>query len=153
MKWIAKRDFYRTPELADVEIIDGCKGAPKLVKSETEDSPLNGKNVSPLHDNHIHRGAIFELGTSKDESELRTRNDPKRKLIAQLRYAGCISDASDKDCVKRIEEDIATDIKRDATVAKANKTTVNSDLVESLIAAMSFKAAPSLNAKDETKKT
>lgn len=137
MKWIAKRDFYRTPELADVEITGGCKGAPTPVKNDA------GLLVSPLHDNHIHKGAIFELGTSKDESELRTKNDPKRKLIAQLRYAGCISDASDKDCVKRIEEDIATDIKRNAEVEKRNKQTAGSDAVEKLTAMIeNLTAAP-----------
>lgn len=133
MKWIAKRDFYRTPELAEVEIIGGCKGAPEPVKNK------DGMMVSPLHDNHIHRGAIFELGTSKDESELRTKNDPKRKIIAQLRYAGCISDASDKDCVKRIEEDIATDVKRDATVAKAQQQAIGADLIEKFLTAITAK--------------
>lgn len=148
MKWIAKRDFYRTPELADVEITGGCKGATALVEHEEEGHALDGKKVSSLHANHIHKGAIFELGTSQNEAELQTKKgDPKRRLIAQLRYAGCISDASDKECVKRIEEDIAIDNKRNAEVEKRNKQTAGSDAIEKLTALIAKLTAEPATAK------
>lgn len=142
MKWIAKKDFYRTPELAEVEITGGCKGAPKTVKLDNDKSPLHEKQVSSLHELHIHKGATFELGSSRNESELRTGKDPKRNLIAQLRYSGCISDANDVDCVKRIEEEIETDRKRNETVAKAQKQVIGSDLVEAILQAIKTMSAP-----------
>lgn len=125
MKFIAKRDFYRTSELAEVEIVDACKGA-------TKDSP---------HANHIHRGAIIELGKVTSEAELQTKNDPQKLLIAQLRYAGCIGDASDKDVVKRVEADIETDRKRDETVAKRNAQTSSDEVASKLLALMTKAAA------------
>lgn len=127
MKWIVKSDFLRTSELEDVKIVDACKGASK-------EAP---------HALHFHQGAIIELGRSENESELQTskkESNEIKKLIAQLRLAGRIGDASDKDVVKRVELDVATETKRLASQAKANKQTVGSELVESLIAALTAKA-------------
>jgi hypothetical protein len=105
MKFIAKRDFYRTAELKDIPVDGVCKGADK-------ESP---------HADHIHEGAFLNIGAVTNESELQTKNEPKKKLIAQLRYAGCIGDASDKDVVARVEQNIAVRKKREDTVAKADK--------------------------------
>ena len=121
MKWIVKRDFLRTSDLADVELTGGCKGAPELAKyDEDKDHPLYGKQVSPFHVNHIHMGAYLELGTSKTDAELQIPDcrDPKRKLIAELRYSGCIGDAADKQVVARVERDVAAAAKKAAKAAE-----------------------------------
>ena len=115
MKWIAKRDFYRTPQLAEIVITGGCKGAPQ---------PDAKTRIVPLfHPNHIHRGGIFELGKWSDEKELQAakNTEPLKILIAELRLTGCMSDASDAQCVERIEREIAVDVKREANRAALNK--------------------------------
>ncbi|MDB6023113.1 MAG: hypothetical protein JWQ04_2970 [Pedosphaera sp.] len=105
MKWIAKRDFYRTPKLMDIQITGACKGA----------------SATAPHPKCIHRGAIFELGKAANEAELQKGKDPQKALIAQLRVAGCMGDASDAEVVARIESEIATDAKREAAHAAMNK--------------------------------
>jgi hypothetical protein len=123
MKFIVKTDFYRTSQLADVEIVDACTGAGKQ---------------SP-HANHFHAGAIIEIGKSVNESELQTAkkdSNEVKQLIAQLRYAGRIGDASDKDVVKRVEEDVAVENKRLARQKAAAERTDSSDLGDKLTAAI-----------------
>ena len=124
MKFIVKTDFYRTAELADVEIVDACKGA-------TKEAP---------HANHIHAGAIIEIGKSSNESELQTAkkdSNEVKHLIATLRYAGRIGDASDKDVVKRVEEDVATENKRLERQKKASETADSSEIGDKVLAALS----------------
>ena len=128
MKFIVKRDFYRTPDLADVSIVDACKGAAK-------EAP---------HPNHFHQGAIIEIGNSANESELQTSNKdgkPVKKLIATLRYAGCIGDAADKDVVSRVVGDVDTAAKKAASAKKqdeaasaANAGNVLTELLQKLLA-------------------
>lgn len=118
MKWIVKSDFYRTPELEDVQVVDACKGAKK----------------EQLHANHFSIGQVIELGKMTNESELQTGKDPQKTLIAQLRYSGRIGDASDKDVVKRVEQDVDTANKRAATLAKANERVDNDTIVNAILA-------------------
>jgi hypothetical protein len=125
MKFIARKDFYRVPALAALAIIGGCKGAADF---DTE----NGK--SSVHDNHIHIGAIFELGSSQTEAELEKGKDPQRQLIAQLRVAGCISNAADKEEVTAIEIAIATEKKRLATVEARSGNVAKDEAADKLIA-------------------
>jgi len=133
MKWIVKRDFFRTPDLANVEILDSIEGAPKTVKYKDDKNPnhpLTGKKVSELNVNHIHKGAFIELGTSKTELELQQPDsrDPQKRLIAQLRYAGCIGDAADTQVVERVKKEVEewaeakkNDEERNATAAEQNR--------------------------------
>ena len=128
MKFIVKTDFYRTTELADVEIVGACKGA-------TKEAPEK---------NHIHQGAIIELGKSANESELQTGNkDSKasKQLIAQLRYAGRIGDASDTAVVAKVEEDVATETKRLARQKAASERNDASELGDKILALLSGKLA------------
>lgn len=128
MKFIVKRDFYRTAELGEVKIVDACKGATK----------------TPPHANHFHQGAIIELGSSANESELQTSNKDSRQmkqLIAGLRYAGCIGDADDVDVVARVVTDVdtaakkaAADKKKDEAASAANAGNVLTDLLRQLMA-------------------
>ena len=87
MRLIAKKHFYRTPQLADV----------KLDK--------------PLHDKVIHKGAIFDIGTKPAFEDL-SRDD--KKLVATLRVAGCVGDASDSEVVARVKAEVDVDRKREA---------------------------------------
>ena len=87
MRFIAKKHFCRTPQLADV----------KLDK--------------PIHDKMIHKGAIFEVG-SKPAFEDLSRDD--QKLIATLRISGCVGDASDSEVVARVKAEVEVDRKREA---------------------------------------
>lgn len=105
MKWIAKRNFYRVPALKDVKLGEYAEGA---IKSK---NPLD-----------IPQGAFFELGDAKDEADLQLGNDPKKLLIAQLRYAGCIGDAADKKVVETVVAKIAERNKREAAAEKLAKT-------------------------------
>ena len=132
MKWVAKRDFYRTTELQDLSILGAVKGADK-------EAP---------HADHIHEGALFEYGTSKDESDLLDPNsrDPKKGIIAQLRYAGCIGNAEDPKVLAKVTESIATKNKREENLAKIAARADNSDLVQALTKLLS-KAAASATAE------
>lgn len=121
MRWIVKSDFLRTKQLKDVKIVDAIPGVSK----------------TPPHENHFHTGAIIELGDIKTESELQTGNDDKKGLIATLRYAGRIGDASDKDVVARVTADVAIEKKRLETQAGRDKETKNSDVGAAVIAAIS----------------
>ena len=116
MKWIAKRDFLRTPELQDITLTGACEGASK-------DAP---------HADHIHEGALFEYGTAKDEAQLRDPKfrDPKRELIAQLRYSGCIGDASDEIVVRKVVENVKLNKAREATAAKLAAAADNSGMIQ-----------------------
>jgi hypothetical protein len=132
MKFIARRCFLRTPELAEVEIIGGCKGATQPVAVDEKDAS-KGTYVPLRHKNHIHIGAIFELGTSKTEAELRQGKDPARQLIAKLRVAQAISNAGDPEEVAHIEEVIATDNKREQEAEKRNSRVAINDATDKLV--------------------
>lgn len=128
MKFIVKSDFYRTAELADVEIVGACTGASK-------ESP---------HANHFHQGAIIEIGKSSNESELQTAkkdSNEVKQLIAQLRYSGRIGDASDEDVVKRVEEDVAVENKRLERQKKAAEKNGASELGDKILALLQGKLA------------
>ena len=137
MKFIARSDFYRTPELADLQIIGGCKGAPEFDRETGRSS---------VHENHIHTGAIFELGTSNTESELQKGKDPARNLIARLRVAQRISNAADPEEVANIERAIATEKKRLATVEARNGNVARDEAADKMLALfeklLAGKAAP-----------
>jgi hypothetical protein len=108
MKWILKRSIFRVPALENIKVIAAC----------------NGASVESPHENELHRGGIFELGRAETIAEFwKDKEDPKRKIIAELIYAGAISDASDKEVLARIEKEIETDAKREANRAIAVKQT------------------------------
>ena len=87
MKLIAKKNFYKTPQLADIKI------------------------DKPVHDNVIHKGAIFEIGSKPAFSDL---SRDEQKLVATLRVAGCVGDASDSEVVARVKAEVDVDRKREA---------------------------------------
>lgn len=134
MKFIVKSDFYRTPQLAEVEIGGAAKieknGKPVLI-----DGKAIELDIEPPHANHFHTGAIIELGKSANESELqttRTDNAETKKLIAQLRYCGRIGDAADKDVVSRVVDDVIATKTREAQQAKLARQADNAGVMRSI---------------------
>lgn len=73
------------------------------------------------HDNHIHEGAEFEIGTSATLKELEEADPAKARTVAQLIYAGCVGDATDAAVVKRVKENAAARKKREEAEAAASK--------------------------------
>src|SRR5258708_23097506 len=93
MKLIATRDFFRVPALKNIKV----EGGP------------------PIHQNQIHKGARFEIGEGAKLSDL---TEQEKQLVGLLSYANCIGDATNAEVLKSVGDDIATDKKREANVAK-----------------------------------
>lgn len=66
------------------------------------------KVADPLHDHHVHKGAIFEIDETKPDNE---------QIIAQLNAGGCIADATNEKAVKAIQAEVAADAKKTQTAA------------------------------------
>lgn len=103
MDLIAKKDFYRVAALKAEGIADV------------------GNLKDEQHPNMIHKGARFSLGTGKTVIEIRKTNAALAEVLAHLFYAGCVGDSNDKEVVKAVEDEIAADRKREASIAKLNK--------------------------------
>ena len=110
MKFIFKKDTYRVPTLKQIIITGACRGA-------TVESP---------HPNHLQQGGIFEFGPWQNEAALQKADvDADKKLIAELRYAGCIGDAADPEVVARVERDVADAARDKVQLVAANERTKN----------------------------
>jgi hypothetical protein len=83
MRLIAKRDF-RNPER----------------KLEIEDAK---------HPDHIHKGAIFNIGDAK--APFKGLGPSEQKLVTQLNGADCIADATDEKTVAAIMDQVAEEEK------------------------------------------
>lgn len=114
MKLIALKDFARVQSLEDVKI------------------------ENSLHGKIIHKGAEFEIGTAKTIKELAVAD---RLIVAQLMVSGSAGDATDKELVKAVKEDVAIDKKREENAAKLNANASNTALVEQLTALLAKAAA------------
>lgn len=114
MDLIALRDFRRTPDLKDIEV----QGA--------------------IHENHIHMGATFSIGTAKELKDLSVRD---RQLVAHLAFAKCVGDATDPKVVKAVKEEIAVNERREKNAAKLNAAADSSALVAQLTALVAKAAA------------
>lgn len=119
MKWIVTSDFFRTVALKGVKVVGACKGT-------TTEQP---------HPNHFHRGSIIELGESANNDELLLSDkdeEATKRLIATLRYAGRIADASDARVVAKVEELVAIDNKRIEREKAAAKVSDSAGIMEAL---------------------
>lgn len=96
-----------------------------------------GKRVSTVegapHDDHIHKGARINIGSGKTLKDIQKSDPATAQVIASLVVSGCVGDASDKEVVKAVEEDLAIDKKRAANAAKLNEAAGDSALVKQLI--------------------
>lgn len=84
-----------------------------------------------LHENHVHKGATFEIGKG---AKLKDCSKPEQELIAQLILAGCVGDATDKAVVEAVNKEVKADKAREAAAAKTNAAANDSALVQQLIA-------------------
>jgi len=100
----------------------------------------------PLHERHVHAGAIFDIGQGKTLEELRKKEVPAAMLVAQLTVAGCVGDATDEKVVKAVKESVAQDRKREETAKKLQQAADGSALVAQLTALLQ-KAASAAPAK------
>lgn len=116
MQFIALRDFYRTPDLADLDIKD------------------------KINDRHIHKGAIFEIGTGK--KALKDLSKPDQVIVATLALAKCVGDATDAKLVQAVKDEIALDKRREENAKKLNDQAALSHL-SSQLAGLLAKAAAS----------
>jgi hypothetical protein len=114
MQLIALRDFSRTPDLKDVEIKD------------------------TIHDKHIHKGALFQIGTGKI---LKDVTPVERTQIATLVFARCVGDATDPKVVQEVKDEILTDKKREENAKRLNAASDSSALVAQLTALLQKAAA------------
>lgn len=99
MKLIALKDFRNVPALRLTD--DGKSTVDKAV-----------------HDEHIHKGAVFDIGAGKTLDELRKSDRPTAEIVAQLVVAGCVGEANDAKVVAAVKEDLAQDSRRQATAEK-----------------------------------
>lgn len=106
MKLIALKDFRNVPGL-ELEIKDA------------------------QHDNHVHKGATFEIGKY---DVLKDCSKTDQQTVAQLIVSGCVGDATDEKVVKAVKLEVEADEKREKAAAKANSAANDSALVQQLIA-------------------
>lgn len=81
--------------------------------------------TEPIHPNHIHEGAEFEIGTAATLEKLKEGEPEKAKLAAQLIRAECIGDAGDAGVRKKVEASLAERASRESNAAKANARTAD----------------------------
>ena len=102
MKLIAIKDF-RNVQLLRLKSDDGDS----LVKDA-------------IHADHVHKGAVFDIGAGKDLDALKKSDRPTAELVAQLIVAGVVAEANDEKAVKAVKEEIALEEKRAKNAAAVN---------------------------------
>lgn len=95
---------------------------------------------SAVHERHIHKGAVFNIGTGKDLKD-KSLLAHERTTIAQLIVSGCVGDANDTKVVKAVNEEVAMDKKREENAAKLNTAAAGNALLEQLTALLNKAAA------------
>lgn len=123
MKLIATKDFRNVQALR--------------LKSDDGDSLVK----DAIHADHVHKGAVFEIGSGKDLDALKKIDRPTAEIVAQLIVAGVVADANDAKAVQAVRDEIAVDENRAKNAAAAN-------LTASLVAAGSA-AVDALSAKQK----
>lgn len=83
----------------------------KLVAKKDFRNNCGLKIENAKHDNHVHKGAVFEINEETADGE---------QLLATLKAADCIADGSNEKAVKHYQTEAAADAKRNAP-AEAKK--------------------------------
>lgn len=91
MQLIALRDIYRTPSMGDIQI------------------------EGQLNERHIHKGAVFSIGTADSLKKLLPE---ERLLVAQLVVSKAVGDATDPKVVKAVQDELAAEKRREASLAR-----------------------------------
>lgn len=102
MKLIALKDFRNVAAL----------GLKQDGKSKIKDA---------IHDDHIHKGAQFEIGSGKDLAALHKNEPGTAQIVAQLFVSKCVGDASDSEVVKAVQAEVEVDKKREANAKKIDQ--------------------------------
>jgi hypothetical protein len=114
MKLIALKNLARVPAMADVKI------------------------ENAVHERHIHKGAIFEIGTGE------TLHDLKRDegtLAALLLKSEAVGYADDPQVVARVQAEIAAEQKAERNTQKLHEQLSGKSLATELLAVFSKLAA------------
>ena len=123
MKLIATRSFRNVPSLRLKE--DG--------KTTISDAK---------HNDHIHRGAVFEIGDTNlklnnaDLQKLRKSDSAAAEVVALLVHAEAVADANDPEAVAKVKAAIEEDNRRAANAAKLDQTAAGQSLVVQLLTAL-----------------
>jgi len=124
MKFIALRDFYLTPDIA------------QYIKSgDLKNNPGIGKFV---HEKHVHRGFIFDLGKADNVTEMALK---EQELAWLLNYANCIGNPEQevnfqgrKMTIKeKVKLDIEADEKKAKLEAERNEKSNGSQAIAALL--------------------
>lgn len=117
MKLIALRDFRN---VAQLRLKDG------------DDSIVK----DAVHDDHVHKGAVFEIGKEQSLEALRKKDLPSAQIVAHLIASGAVGDASDNKLVEKVGTEIAVEKKRLANAAKLDKQAAMAHLGEQVVSAV-----------------
>ena len=102
MKLIATKDFRNVQALR--------------LKSDDGESLVK----DAVHADHVHKGAVFDIGSAKDLEGLRKADRPTAEIVAQLIVAGVVADANDAKAVQAVREELAVEEKRTKNAAALN---------------------------------
>jgi hypothetical protein len=72
-----------------------------------------------LHDDHVHKGAIFEIGTAETLKGLAKEDQKAAELTARLLMAKCVEPAT-PETIARVSAELEQDRVRAERVAQAN---------------------------------
>lgn len=127
MKLIATRDIRNVPALR--------------LKDENGQTVIN----SPLNDEHIHRGSVFEIGTpnlrlnNADLLKMRKTDAAAAETVSMLVHAECVADALDEKAVKAVKDAIAADERKEDQAKKLDDTARNAAVVDKILSAAKAK--------------
>lgn len=106
------------------------------LKEEDKDGKVTSTVDGSIHDDHIHKGARFSIGTGKTLKDVQKQDAALAQAIASLSVAGCVGDANDKELCRLVAEEIALDKNRAEHAKKLNAAASDSALVQQLVAAL-----------------
>lgn len=97
----------------------------KLIVTRDFRNNFGAEVKDPIHEHHIHKGAILEIGPAglefSNQEHWKRLSGDERKLIANLHGAKCVGDGSNEKLVKQIQSEAAAE---KAAAEKAAKTTM-----------------------------
>ena len=124
MKLIAMRDFRNVAILGLKE------------PSEKDPTVLVSKLSGVQHDDHVHKGCLFEIGAAKDLKGLQKLERDKAVIVASLIAAGVAGEADDPKVVQSVKDEVEVDRKREARVKELDTRAQLSGLGQQVISAM-----------------
>lgn len=106
----------------------------------------DGKQVSTidsaLHDDHIHKGAIFSIGadnlklTAADLHKLAKQDASAANAVSLLVHAECVGDATDTKVVEAVKASVKEDETRESNAKKLDQSAQAQSVVLQLLQAI-----------------